>query len=132
MNVRLIVAIITSLLDEAAIVAAIIWGLPHLGVKLPMWGIIVIVTGFAIFAVVSFRVGSRTLSKKPMAGFTNMIGTEGLATGKLNPDGFVKIESELWAARAENGPIEAGINVVVIAQKGLKLVVKPIPQPTTH
>jgi membrane-bound ClpP family serine protease len=125
MNVRLIVAIITSLLDEAAIVAAIIWGLPHLGVKLPLWGTIVIVTGFAVFAVVSFRVGSRTLSKKPMAGFTNMIGTEGLTTGRLSPDGFVKIESELWSSRAEKGQIEAGIIVVVISQKGLRLVVKP-------
>jgi membrane-bound ClpP family serine protease len=124
MKVRLIVAIITSLLDEAAIVAAILWGLPRLGVKIPLWGMITIVIGFAIFAVVSFRIGSRTLKKKPMLGFTNMIGTEGLSSTRLSPDGLIKIDGELWAARSEKGLIEEGSKIVVTGQKGLKLIVK--------
>jgi membrane-bound ClpP family serine protease len=125
MNVRLIIAIVTSLLDEAAIVAAIIWLLPKFGVKIPLWGTILLVAGFAIFAVVSFKVGSRTLRLKPMIGFTDMVGADGLTTSQLKPEGFIKIESELWAARAEKGTIETGTQVVVTAQKGLSLVVKP-------
>jgi membrane protein implicated in regulation of membrane protease activity len=125
MNTRLIIAIVTSLLDEAAIVAAIIWLLPKMGLQIPWWGTVLCVLGFAVFAVVSFRVGSRTLRQAPMLGFTDMIGTEGLTTARLKPDGMIKIESELWAARAEKGQIEAGTRVVVTAQNGLKLMVKP-------
>jgi membrane protein implicated in regulation of membrane protease activity len=128
MNVRLIIAIITSLLDEAAILAVILWGLPKLGIKIPLWGTILCIVAFAVFAVVSFRIGSRTLRRKAMIGFTDMVGTEGIASGRLNPDGLVKIESELWAARSEKGLIEAGARVVVTAQKGLKLVVKSISE----
>jgi membrane-bound ClpP family serine protease len=123
-NVRLIIAIVTSLLDEAAILAVIIWLLPKMGVKIPLWGTIICVLGFAVFAVVSFKVGSRTLRLKPMLGFTNMIGTEGLTTSRLMPDGFIKIDGELWAARAEKGHIESGKAVVVTEQKGLRLAVK--------
>lgn len=128
MKGRLIFTIITSLIDEVIIVAVIIWGFPLLGLKVPLWGLIVIVTGFAIIAVLSFRAGNRVLMQKPMTGFTDMIGTEGLTTSRLNPDGFIKIDSELWAAKAEKGCIEAGKAVVVKSQNGLILVVEPQAQ----
>jgi membrane-bound ClpP family serine protease len=59
-----------------------------------------------------------------MAGFTNMIGTEGLVAKRLKPDGYIKIDGELWAASAANGQIESGTPVVVTGQQGLKLVVQ--------
>jgi membrane-bound ClpP family serine protease len=37
----------------------------------------------------------------------------------------VRIEGELWNARSENGPIDAGIDVIVVSQNGLKVVVRP-------
>ena len=76
MNARLIIAIITSLLDEAIIVGLILWGLPKLGVKIPLWGMILAIIAFAIFAVASFRIGSHTLKKKAMPGFAEMTGME--------------------------------------------------------
>ncbi len=124
MKARLIFTVITSLIDEVVIVAVIIWGFPYLGLKVPLWALITIVVGFAIIAVFSFKIGNRVLMQKPLAGFTDMIGTEGLTTSRLNPDGFVKIDSELWAAKAEKGHIEAGQAVVVISQNGLDLVVQ--------
>ena len=124
-NARLIVAIITNLLDEALIVAFIIFGLPRLGVHIPVWGIVLICIGFLIYAVLFYQIGNTILKKKPLSGFTDMTGIEGKAVDKLAPKGLVRIASELWQAKAENGTIEAGTHIVVTKQEGLKLVVKP-------
>jgi membrane-bound ClpP family serine protease len=122
-NARLIIAIITSLLDEAIIVALIIWGLPKLGVQLPLWVIIIILLAFAAYAVITFRLGSRILRKTPMPGFTSMIGVQGRVVKRLAPVGFVRIQGELWESRSQTGNIEIGSDVVVVAQSGLKLIV---------
>lgn len=64
------------------------------------------------------------MRKKPLPGFTTMVGVEGQVVSRLAPEGLVRIEGELWNARSENGPIDAGIDVIVISQRGLKVVVR--------
>ncbi len=124
MNVRLIIAILTSLIDEIIILAIILFVLPRVGINLPWWGIALIVIAFLIYAVATFILGSRILRKKPVAGFTDMLGMSGKATSRLAPKGFVRIEGELWEAKAEKGVIDVGAEVTVIAQEGLKLIVR--------
>jgi membrane-bound ClpP family serine protease len=123
-NVRLLVAIVTSLLDEVAILLLVLWVLPKMGVKIPWWGIVIFVVGFIAYAVLTYLIGSRALRLKPMAGFTDMTGTEGKAMNQLEPEGWVKIEGELWEARSEGGPIAEGAKIRVTGQKGLKLRVR--------
>lgn len=123
-NPRLIIAIVSSLLDEAIIVAVIILGLPRLGVQLPLFVIILICSGFLIWAVGLYTIGSKILRKKPLPGFTNMVGVEGRVVKRLAPQGFIRVQGELWESGAENGVIEAGTDIVVVSQKGLKLVVR--------
>ena len=124
MNARLIMAIFTNLLYEAIIVALLIWGLPRLGIHIPLYGITLICLAFLIYAVVLFIIGSRTLRKKPLPGFTTMVGLEGQVVSRLAPDGILRIEGELWNARAENSTIEVGSEVIVVRQYGLKLAVR--------
>ena len=124
MNARLIMTIFTNLLYEAIIVALLIWGLPRLGIHIPLYGITLICLAFLIYAVVLFIIGSRTLRKKPLPGFTTMVGLEGQVVSRLAPDGILRIEGELWNARAENGTIEVGSEVIVVRQYGLKLAVR--------
>jgi membrane protein implicated in regulation of membrane protease activity len=123
-NPRLIIAIITNLLDEAIIVAFVIFGLPRLGVNIPTWGLILIGVGFLVYAVGFYTIGSRALNKKPLPGLTNMVGVEGRAVSRLAPEGFVRIEGELWASRADTGTIESGTEVLVVQQNRLKLTVR--------
>ncbi len=124
-NARLIIAIITSLLDEAIIVALILWGLPKLGIEIPLFGMVLIVMAFAAYAIITFKLGSRILRKKPVPGFTDMVGMEGRSINRLNPKGFVRIQGEIWESRSENGIIKPGIDIIVVDQYGLKLVVRP-------
>ena len=124
MNARLIMTIFTNLLYEAIIVALLIWGLPRLGIHIPPYGITLICLAFLIYAVVLFIIGSRTLRKKPLPGFTTMVGLEGQVVSRLAPDGILRIEGELWNARAENSTIEVGSEVIVVRQYRLKLAVR--------
>lgn len=121
---RIIIAVITNLLDEAIIVAFIIFGLPALGVYIPLWGIILISVLFLIYATTIYILGSTVLRWEPMPGFTSMVGTEGRVVTRLAPTGFIRIRGELWQASANNGIIESGANVVVIRQNRLDLVVR--------
>jgi membrane-bound ClpP family serine protease len=123
MNARLIMAIFTNLLYEAIIVAVILWGLPRWGIHIPLYGLILLCIAFAIYGVVSFLIGSRTLRRKPLPGLTTMVGIEGQVVSRLAPEGFVRIGGELWNARAGNGSIDVGADVIVVRQYGLKVVV---------
>ena len=123
-NGRLIIAILTSLLDEALIVFVILWGLPKLGVHIPLYIIILICSAFLGYAVVFYRAGSRALIKRPVKGFTDQVGLEGKVVVRLNPGGTVKIAGELWNAKAERGEIEVGTRVEVIGQRGFKVIVR--------
>jgi membrane-bound ClpP family serine protease len=123
-NARLVVAIITNLLDEAIIVAFIIFGLPRLGVQIPLYGILLIGAGFLIYAVGFYTIGSRILRKKPFPGLTDMVGVEGRVVKRLAPEGFIKIQGELWASRADSGTLDVGTDVIVADQYGLKLIVR--------
>ncbi len=124
-NARLLITVITNLLDEAIIVGLIIFGLPRLGVHIPLWGTVLICLGFVIYAVLFYRIGNTVLMKRPLPGFSDMIGIEGKTVNRLSPAGFVKLGSELWDARTEDRPIEAGIKIIVIKQEGLRLIVRP-------
>jgi membrane-bound ClpP family serine protease len=124
MNARLIMAVFTNLLYEAIIVAVILWGLPRLGIRIPLYGLILICIAFAVYGGISFLIGSRTLKRKPLPGLTSMIGLEGQVVSRLAPEGFVRIGGELWNARADNGSIEAGADVIVVHQSGLNVIVR--------
>ena len=56
-----------------------------------------------------------------------MIGKSGIATARIGRKGTVKINGERWFAMTTGkNKIEAGTEITVIDQSGLKLVVKPL------
>ena len=123
-NARLIVAILTSIAQVVTIVAIILWLLPRFDIFIPVWGIFLICLAFGIYAVTLYRVGSRTLTQKVSPGATTMTGTRGKAATRLAPEGYIKIEGELWEARSESGIIPVGTEILVVSQQGLKLIVR--------
>ena len=124
MTPRLIMAIFSTLLEEAAIVVVVLWGLPELGVSIPLAVLITIMVVWGVISVVMYRVGSRALERKPLIGLPDMIGSRGKAVNLLAPSGMVKIKSELWEAVSDDGEIEAGEEISVVGQEDLKLTVR--------
>ena len=121
---RLAFAILATLGEEIALALFILLGLPRLGVELPLGALIAMMTGLAIYGVISYRMGSRALLKKPLAGFTDMVGSKGTVIEPLTPKGTIKIGGELWEAESADHKLDAGEKVTVIERQGLKLIVR--------
>jgi len=121
---RLILAILSSLLEEAALVAIVFWGLPRLGIHIPLGGLIALMAALAAFEVITYRIGSRALKRKPVAGLSSMVGSKGRVVSPLDPEGLVRIKGELWQSRSSGRRINIGEEVIVVGQDGLKLIVR--------
>jgi len=126
MSVRLILAILSSLLEEAALVAVVLWGLPRLGIHLPLAGLIALMAALAAYDVITYRLGSRALKRKPVAGLSDMVGSTGKVVDSLDPEGLVRIRGELWQSKSADRRIDTGEEVIVVGQDGLKLIVRKV------
>lgn len=126
MKGRLIFTIISTILEEAAIVVIVLWGLPSIGIDIPWPGLVALMLAWLGWAVFTYWMGSRALRQKPLVNLLGMVGSKGTAVSLLTPEGLVKIQGELWVAKSAAGTIDAGQEVVVVAQEGLKLVVRAV------
>ena len=123
MTGRLILAIISTLLEETAIAVIVLFGLPRLGIYIPLPGLIAVMVLWLVYSVVTYRAGSRALSRKPVINIP-VIGSKGKVVSPLVPEGLIKIKSELWVASSAGKKLDVGSEVIVVEQDGLKLVVR--------
>ena len=125
---RFVWAVLSTLLEEAALVLIVLLGLPRLGVQLPQWGLIILLIGLMVAwgasAIIFYRKGSRALKLKPVVGLPGMIGGRGEVVSQLAPEGMVKIKGELWVAKSVSGRMDPGDEVIVVEQDRLKLIVR--------
>jgi membrane-bound ClpP family serine protease len=126
MTGRLIIAVVSTVLEEVVLVSITLWVLPEVGIYIPVWGLIAIMVVWAANAVFFYRIGSRALRRKPVSGLGSVVGERGKVVSALAPDGVVKIGNELWEARAAGGKLEIGEEVTVVEQDGLKLMVQAL------
>jgi len=124
MSARLILAIVSTLLEEAALVVIVLWGLPQIGIHIPLAGLIAMMVAWGVFSVFTYRIGSRALRRKPVTGLPAMIGSRGKVVSPLAPKGVIRIKNELWEAKSVGRKINAGEEVMVVGQEGLRLVVR--------
>lgn len=118
------VAIVTTLAEEAGLAAIVLWVLPWLGVEIPLVGLAVLMVVWAVFAVFSYTMGSRALRKKPIITLPDMVGSRGKVVSPLATEGMVIIKGELWQASSLDGAMNIGEEVAVVKQDGLKLMVR--------
>ena len=126
MTARLVIAIVSTVLEEVALVVIWRWGLPQLGINLPLYVLIAAMAVWAVYAVTTFWVVTRALRKKAVVGLPTMIGGRGKVVSPLTPDGQVIIKGELWGAKSVDVDIGAREEVVVVGQDGLKLIVRRV------
>ena len=123
MTGRLILAIISTLLEETAIAVIVLLGLPRLEIYIPLPGLIAVMVLWLAYSVVTYRAGSRALRRKPVINIP-VIGSKGKVVSPLVPEGLIKIKSELWVASSAGKKLDVGSEVIVVEQDGLKLVVR--------
>jgi membrane-bound serine protease (ClpP class) len=121
---RLILAVISTILEEIAIVSIVFWALPEIDVHVPLPGLIAVMVAWGAYSVITYLVGSRALRKKHLVGLPNMVGSQGEVVHPLAPEGLVRIKNELWVAESAGGEMKPGGKVIVVGQYSLKLVVR--------
>jgi len=121
---RLIIAIVTTLLDDILILVLLFLGLPYFGIQLPLGLVIGVALLWTAFAVFLYFKGGKILKQKPVSGLTDMVGIYGRVVRTIAPEGMVKIKGELWVARAEGGKIETGEEIIVVGQDNLVVTVR--------
>ena len=121
---RLALAVISTPCEEVAIYAIWRWLLPEFGINLPVQVVIGVMVAWLVFSIWLFAFTTWTLGKQVPVGLPSMVGTRGRVTSKLSPEGMVRIKSELWGATSAEGDIDAGEEVVVVGEDGLKLSVR--------
>lgn len=124
MRTRLILAILSTLLEEIATAAIVVWGLPRIGITIPLAGLIALMAAWGAYSVITYQLGSRALRRQQVVGLPDMVSSKGNVVIRLAPEGMVRIRGELWAAKSNGGEINPGEEVIVTGQNGLKLVVR--------
>lgn len=126
MTARLILAIISTALEEVAIYVIWRWLLPELGFELHLGVLIAIMVVWAAFGMALFMFTTRVLKKQALVGLPTMVGSRGKVATSLAPGGLVRIKGELWGAISIDGRLSKGEAIEVVGEDGLKLVVRKV------
>jgi membrane protein implicated in regulation of membrane protease activity len=102
--------LITTLLEEAALAAVVLWLLPMFGINIPLWGLILMIAALGAYAWVNYRLGRKALDKKPI--ISPDVGSRGQTTTPISPTGYVRVNGELWRA-SSSSTINANEEIVV-------------------
>ena len=116
-------AITTSLLEEAALVAVVLWLLPRVEINIPLWGLILMMIALGVYNYINYRLGKKALDKKPL--ISPYIGSRGRTTTPISPKGYVRVNGELWQA-SSNSTIDAGEEITVVGIEGMTLLISPV------
>lgn len=122
-----ILTIAVSLLEGTAITAIILWLLPRWGINVPVWALILLIIAFGVYQGITYRIGRRALGRKPVVSPEAIVGCCGKATTPLTPDGYVKVNGELWRGLSTVPGLDEGDEVIVVGINGLTLFVTPLP-----
>jgi membrane protein implicated in regulation of membrane protease activity len=118
-----VLAITTTLLEEAALVTVVLWLLPRVAINIPHWGLILMMIALGTYAWVAYRLGRKALNKKPLISLD--IGSRGRTTTPISPRGYVRVNGELWQA-SSSSTIDAGEEITVVGIEGMTLLISPI------
>jgi membrane protein implicated in regulation of membrane protease activity len=115
-------SVITTLLEEIALVAIVLWLLPRWGINIPLWGLILMVVALGAYAYITYWLGKKALDKKPM--ISPDVGSKCQAATPLTPEGYVRVNGELWQATSSSA-VDTGEEVVIVGIKRMTLLVSP-------
>lgn len=124
-----IYAITTTIAEEVALVAVMLWLLPKLGINIPLWGLILVVAAWGGFSYILYRLSKNALGKKPMVPSPE-VGCKGIAVTPLTPKGYIRIKGERWKALSTGETIHEGDEVIIVERKGLTFIVSTQVLPT--
>ena len=95
------------------------------GVSVALWLVVLVALALAAFAALGLWFALRSRTTPVRTGSESMIGQVAEVRQRLDPEGMVFVEGALWTAVSENGAVEPGEWVQVVAIHNLHLLVRP-------
>ncbi len=94
----------------------------------PSWiTLLVCIGGVSLTFVVGMPSMTRTRFGTPTIGRDNLIGTQGVTVGAIDPEGTVRVDGAQWRARTNRAtPLIDGQAVRVAAIDGITLLIEPL------
>jgi membrane-bound serine protease (ClpP class) len=117
------ITITTSLLEEAALAAVVLWLLPKVAINIPLLGLVLMMIALGTYNYITYRLGKKALDKKPI--ISPDIGSRGRTTTPVSPKGYVRVNGELWQA-SSNSTIDSGEEIAVVGIEGMTLLISPV------
>ena len=117
-----IYTLIGTLLELGILVAIVVWGLPYMGIDMPLWAVIVLAIILLAFSGYTYSIGRRALNQKLLHETGSMIGSTGIVSSVNESVCYIKIRGELWKAISESR-LTIGEEVVVVNTEGFNLIV---------
>jgi len=111
-------------LPEWLLVLLLLLGIHHY-TETPGWVLWLGGTGFVVKDLLLFPWMRRAYEKTANDPGEHLVGRAGTVVEALSPEGWVRVNAELWRARSERGVIPAGSTVQVRALRGHWLLVEP-------
>jgi len=99
--------------------------------EIPQLIVFLVVSLIALFTLRRFV--SRGDEKQHPVGSNRFVGQQARVIEAIDPasnQGRVRMETEMWRATSDSGPIPAGVDVKVVEVRGTRLVVAPLDKET--
>jgi membrane-bound serine protease (ClpP class) len=91
------------------------------------WGIPLVAAGALIEAAEAVFWIRWTQRRRAKVGAEALLGRTARVISRLDPDGQVQVQGEIWRAHSTSAePVEPGADVRVLAVENLRLVVEPM------
>lgn len=93
-------------------------------IPIPLWLAVAIPAGKLLKFLLVYP-SVRRSGRQPVAtGLESLLRKRGVVVDPLDPEGYVKIQGELWRARSAGPPIDPGVAVEVCGLERTRLLVK--------
>ena len=112
------------LLDEVAALVLVLLVLWFFKIRISFEIVIVIALLLGTFVFITHKVIIPSFHKRKVTGSEGMMGLVGEVIEPLTPVGVVRVEGELWKAKAVGEDISAGEDVEILGLEKLTLEVK--------
>lgn len=90
---------------------------------MPIWACAVVLAMWVVKDALLYPLLKSSYETNVATGTERLIGSTGVVTQRLGPDGYVKVGSELWQARS-SAVIDTGESVTVARTEEMVLIVE--------
>lgn len=97
-------------------------------INIPTWVPITVISIWIVKDILLFPKVWKAYQTNHQTPVEKLIGMNGIAMDNLNPNGYVKVNGELWKAKISDTklPVEKGDKIKVIDARGMQLIVSLI------